>query len=276
MKSIVITGSSSGIGKASAKLFAANGWKVAATMRTPKNETELSKLDNVSLYQLDVTDDQSVASAVEQIITDLGTVDVVMNNAGIGYMGPFETSKPEQVRQQFETNVFGLMNVTRAFLPHFRSNKAGLFINVSSIGGVVTFPLLSLYISSKWAVEGFTESLLFELTPFNIQVKLIEPGAVVTEFSATSIALSQNKQIEDYAEMSANYIKMIGKTGLELSTAEYLAEGIFKAATDNKKQLRYFLGPDAERIYAARKTLGDEAFVKDMAEKTISSLSSSI
>ncbi len=145
MKTIVITGASSGIGKATARYFAEQGWQVAATMRKPENETELNQIENVSVYQLDVTDNDSIANAAQQIISDFGSVDVVLNNAGYGLIGPFEAASNEQIRQQFDTNVFGLMEVTRAFLPHFRANQAGLFLNVSSIGGRITYPLNSLY-----------------------------------------------------------------------------------------------------------------------------------
>ena len=119
MKTIVITGASSGIGKATAKHFAQQGWKVAATMRKPENETELGDMDNISLYQLDVTDQGSIDNAAAQILRDYETVDVVLNNAGYGLAGPFEAASVEQIRRQFDTNVFGLMEVTRAFLPHF-------------------------------------------------------------------------------------------------------------------------------------------------------------
>jgi NADP-dependent 3-hydroxy acid dehydrogenase YdfG len=159
MKTIVITGSSSGIGQATAKHFAEQGWKVAATMRTPENETELNQIQGISLYALDVTDETSVANAAQQILSDFETVNVVLNNAGYAAAGPFEAATPEQVERQFDTNVIGLMRVTKAFLPHFRANNAGLFLNVSSIGGRVTFPFISLYHSTKWAVEGFSESL---------------------------------------------------------------------------------------------------------------------
>ena len=144
MKAIVITGSSSGIGKASAKYFAEQGWKVAATMRKPEKETELTQVENLSLYQLDVTDQESIDRAAGQILNDFERVDVVLNNAGYGLAAPFEAATREQIKRQFDTNVFGLMEVTRAFLPHFRANKAGMFLNVSSIGGRITFPLISL------------------------------------------------------------------------------------------------------------------------------------
>ena len=267
MKSIVITGSSSGIGKATAKYFTEKGWKVAATMRTPEKETELTELENVSLYALDVTDDASIAAATEQIISDLGTVDVVLNNAGYGLMGPFEAASPEAIKQQFDTNVFGLMSVTRAFLPHFRANGAGMFLNVSSIGGRITFPLISLYHSTKWAVEGFSESLAYELGQLGIQVKIIEPGGVSTDFGGRSMAFAAKDGLTAYDEMAATFQAKVAASGLEYSTAEFLAEGIYNAATDGKNQLRYLIGPDAEQLYAMRQEVGDDAFIAGMKER---------
>ena len=128
-------------------------------MRTPENETELTGLANIKIYQLDVTEQTSIDTAVASILGDHATVDVVLNNAGYGLMGPFERITTEQIQHQYDVNVFGLMAVTRAFLPHFRANRAGMFLNVSSIGGLMTYPLISLYHSTKWAVEGFSESL---------------------------------------------------------------------------------------------------------------------
>lgn len=270
MKTIVITGSSSGIGKATAKYFAEQGWTVAATMRKPENETELNQIENVSLYALDVTDDTSIATATEQILSDFGTVDVVLNNAGYGLMGVFEAASPEQINRQFDTNVFGLMSVTRAFLPHFRANQAGLFLNVSSIGGVVTFPLMSLYHSTKWAVEGFSESLSYELSEFGIQVKIIEPGGVDTEFSGRSMAFAAKEGLTDYDALIGRFRANRTKSGLAHNTAEFLAEEIYKAATDGKTQLRYLIGPDAQQVYAMREANGDDAFISGMKQRTLS------
>ncbi len=270
MKSIVITGSSSGIGKATAKYFAAQGWKVAATMRKPENETELNQIENVSLYQLDVTSDDSIAQATEQIISDFGTVDVVLNNAGYGLIGPFEAASIEAIKRQFDTNVFGLMAVTRAFLPHFRENKAGMFLNVSSIGGLITFPLISLYHSTKWAVEGFSESLSYELGQLGIQVKLIEPGGVDTDFGGRSMDFAMKEDLTAYDEMVATFRENMTNSGLERSTAEFLAEEIYKATTDGKQQLRYVIGPDAEQLYAMRKEHGDDAFIAGMSQRMFS------
>ncbi len=267
MKTIVITGSSSGIGKATSKHFASQGWQVAATMRKPENETELNQIENVSLYALDVTDEKSIANATDQILNDFETVDVVLNNAGYAVVGPFEGASLEQIKRQFDTNVFGLMSVTRAFLPHFRANKAGLFMNVSSIGGRITFPFISLYHSTKWAVEGFSESLSYEVGELGIQVKIIEPGGVDTDFNGRSMVFATSEELTDYHEALGNFQASMGNSGLGRSTAEYQAERIFAAATDGKAQMRYLIGDDAVQTYAMREQVGDDAFIAGMRQR---------
>ena len=270
MKSIVITGSSSGIGKACAKYFAEQGWKVAATMRKPENETELTQIDNVSLYQLDVTNQDSIDHAAAQILNDFERVDVVLNNAGYGLAGPFEAATREKIKRQFDTNVFGLMEVTRAFLPHFRANRAGMFLNVSSIGGRITFPLISLYHSTKWAVEGYSESLSYELGELGIQVKIIEPGGVATDFGGRSMDFAMPTEFPDYQPTVAKFMAAWGNSGLAASSANDIAQGIYDAATDGKAQLRYLLGDDAKQTYAMREQVGDDAFVAGMRERMLS------
>ena len=269
MKTIVITGASSGIGLATAEHFANQGWNVAATMRTPEN-TNLSDFQNVKLFKLDVTDASSIESAQNAILNDFEKIDVVLNNAGYGLVGAFEAASDEQIRRQFETNVFGLMSVTKAFLPHFRANRSGLFINVSSIGGLITFPLISLYHSTKWAVEGFSESLWYELSELGIGVKIIEPGGVDTDFGGRSMDFSQKDGLTDYDDMSANFQANFSASGLAGSTAEMLGEAIYNAATDGKTQLRYLVGADAEQTYSMRKEYGDEAFMTGMKERMLS------
>ena len=158
MKSVVITGASSGLGKAAAKYFAERNWRVAATMRTPEKETELTEIENVSVYQLDVSDTPSINNAAQQIISDFGTVDALVNNAGYGSYGILEVTSEEKMRRQFDVNVIGMLMVTKAFLPNMRENGAGVIVNISSVGGKITFPLGTLYHGSKFAVEGMSEA----------------------------------------------------------------------------------------------------------------------
>lgn len=267
MKSIVITGSSSGIGKATAKYFAERGWRVAATMRQPENETELNQVENISLYALDVTEEASIQTAAQQIIKDFGTVDVVLNNAGYAVMGPFEATTDEQIRRQFETNVFGLMNVTQAFLPHFRAKQAGMFINVSSIGGLLSLPFMSLYHGTKWTVEGFSESLSYELREFGIQVKIIEPGAIQTDFISRSMVRAAQPGLDAYNGTLEKFLSNMGT--VSGSNPEVVAEAIFQAATDGKTQLRYLVGAFAEQWVGFRQTNGADAFVEMIKEQLL-------
>ena len=267
MNTIVITGSSSGFGKATAKYFAEKGWQVAATMRKPENETELDQIEGVSLYLLDVTDQASVDNAVEQILNDYDKVDVVLNNAGYAAAGPFEAATAAQIERQFDTNVIGLMRVTQAFLPHFRANNDGLFLNVSSIGGRITFPFISLYHGTKWAVEGFSESLSYELGELGIRVKLIEPGGVDTDFGGRSMDFCMREDLIDYNEALGKFQAQMDNSGLGRSTAEFIAEGIYNAATDGKTQMRYLLGQDAEQTYAMCEQVGDDAFIAGMKQR---------
>lgn len=260
MKSIVITGASSGIGKATAKFFAERDWHVAATMRQPENGTELNQINNISLYSLDVTHEASIQTTVQQILTDFGTVDVVLNNAGYAVMGPFEATTDEQIRRQFETNVFGLMNVTHAFLPHFRANQAGMFINVSSIGGLLSLPFMSLYHGTKWTVEGFSESLSYELRKLGIQVKIIEPGAIQTDFISRSMVRAVQPGLDAYNEALGKFLSNMST--VSGSNPDVVAEAIYQAATDGKSQLRYLVGAFAEEWVGFRQTNGADAFVE--------------
>ncbi|AKG37292.1 SDR family oxidoreductase [Paenibacillus durus] len=266
---VVITGASSGIGKETAKYFAEKGWTVAATMRTPDKETELTEIENVKIYPLDVTDFESIESAKNAIINDFGKVDVVLNNAGYGLMGAFELANYEQIKRQYDVNVFGLFAVTKAFLPHFRENKKGLFINISSVAGKTTFPYLSMYHSTKWAVEGFTESLGFELGRLGIKAKLVEPGGVATDFSGRSLVITASETVEDYNEDFDTFQQAIQSMLIE-SEPIVIAKVIYEAATDGKDQVRYIAGEDAVQAIGARAQMGDEAFIKMVKERSFS------
>lgn len=266
-KTVLITGSSSGFGKESAKLFQKNGWNVMATMRSPEKETELNTLENVLVTKLDVLDTASIKAGIEAGIKHFGKIDVVVNNAGYGTFGVFENATSEQIRRQFDVNVFGLMDVTQTILPHFRENKNGLFINLSSMGGRITLPMMSLYHATKFAVEGFSESLFHELHSLNIQVKLIEPGGVDTNFGKTSMDYIANK-INDYEPFIQIFNRIFEKFRIErdAATVEDVARTIFDAATDDKEQLRYVIGDDAQNFINHLQPQDDDEYVSYMKQ----------
>lgn len=238
-KTVLITGASSGIGKATVIYFQQQGWNVAATMRTPEKETELHKLPQVKLFRLDVMDETSIREAIDGTIAAFGDVDVIVNNAGYGAVGIFEAASPEQIRRQFETNVFGVMNVTRAILPHFRAKKDGIIINITSMGGRITFPIYSVYHGTKWAVEGFAEALQFELRPFNIRVKNVEPGAIKTDFYERSMDLFKKDGLTAYNKYEQVVYANTQKAGATAPGPEVIAKTVFKAANDRSFRLRY-------------------------------------
>lgn len=259
-KTVLITGSSTGIGRAAAFYFQRQGWNVAATMRTPSKEQELGKLPNVLCCTLDVTDAGSIQTAIETVIEKHGRIDAVVNNAGYGLTGPFEGATEDQIRRQFETNVFGLMRVTRAVLPHFRKNKSGVIVNVASMGGRIVFPFYSLYHGTKWAVEGFTESLRFEVEPLGIRVKIVEPGAIKTDFYDRSNDSTLSQSPKDYEKLALIGFKNMGKAGEEGTSPEAVAKTIFKAASDGTSKLRYPVGPDARFLLMLRRFIPDSVF----------------
>lgn len=184
-RTIFITGCSSGLGRATAKLFASKGWTVVATMRNPERETELNKVAGVALLPLDITDPMQIATTVQTAMS-MGDVDVVFNNAGYGLAGPLEGLTDEQVVRMVNTNLIGAIRTTKAFAPYFRAKRAGLFINTTSIGGLITVPFNSIYHATKWALEGWSESMAFELSQFGIGMKTVSPGGMRTDFFTRS------------------------------------------------------------------------------------------
>jgi NAD(P)-dependent dehydrogenase (short-subunit alcohol dehydrogenase family) len=235
MNTIFITGASTGIGFETAKLFSKRGWNVAATMRSPEKGNELAQLPHVKIYSLDVSDEASIQDAFENALTDFGAIDVLFNNAGYALIGVFESMTDAQIQKQFETNVFGLMRVTRQFTPYFRARKKGTIINTTSMGGLITFPLYSTYHATKWAVEGFAESLQFELRPFGIRVKNIEPGAINTEFNNATEFVKQEEYLFYTEPAHANMMAAYKNAPF----ADLVAKEVWKAATDSSFKLRY-------------------------------------
>ena len=259
---ILITGASSGIGKVTAKLFHNKGWNVIATMRKPDAEKDLSVLDNVLVTRLDVTDEASIKAAVDAGLERFGKIYALLNNAGYGAWGPLEAFPLEGIRRQFDTNVIGLLATTKAVLPHMRAAKAGVIVNVSSIGGKMTFPLGTLYHGTKFAVEGISEALHYELEPTGIKMKIVEPGAIKTDFGGRSLDFANDDGIEEYQPivqtMMAAMSQMGGENGSE---PEVVAAVIWKAVTDGTTTLRYTAGDDAVEYMAKRKALDDATFI---------------
>ncbi|WP_090374256.1 SDR family oxidoreductase [Dyadobacter sp. SG02] len=260
-KTILITGASSGIGKETAKLFHNQGWNVVATMRNPASDTELATLDNVLVTRLDVLDPASIAAAVNAGINAYGSIDVLVNNAGYGAYGTLESFSREQIVRQFDTNVIGLLDVTKALLPHFRQNHNGVIINISSIGGKITFPLGALYHGTKFAVEGISESLSFEVEQFGGRVKIVEPGAIATDFSGRSLDFSHDEALTEYQPLVGTFLAGVNDMFSNASPATVVAEVIYRAATDGTDQLRYTAGDDAREIIATRGQLDDDSFI---------------
>jgi len=264
-RAIFITGASSGLGRATAKLFASKGWKVIASMRDPKGEKEVGDISGITLMALDVTDLHEIESVAKQV-AESGGVDVVFNNAGYGLAGPLEGLTDDQIVRLANTNMLGTIRTTKAFIPHFREKMAGLFINTTSIGGLIAIPFNSIYHATKWAIEGWSESMAFELSQFGIGIKTIEPGGIRTDFFTRSLDVGHHPA---YDAVVKKVMGMITdpKQMETYSSPEQIAEVVYEAATDGKDQLRYVAGADAKTMYETRMQLGDEAFRKAVAKQ---------
>jgi NADP-dependent 3-hydroxy acid dehydrogenase YdfG len=260
-QTILITGASSGIGKETAKYFHSKGWNVIATMRNPESETELTQLNQVLVTKLDVLDLDSIQHAIDLGLKTFGNIDVLLNNAGYGAYGPLESFPRERILRQFNTNVIGLLDVTRAILPHFRKNKKGLIINVSSIGGKMTFPLGSLYHGTKFAVEGISESLRYEIEQIGAKIKIVEPGIIATDFAGRSLDLCHDENQKEYQPIVSKIMTTMPTMMKNASPASLVAAVIYKAATDGKSKLRYMAGFDAKVSDFMNKWFGYPFFV---------------
>ena len=259
---VLITGASSGIGLAAAHKFSAEGWRVVATCRNPGSCPELAELPGVLALPLDVTLPESIETAVTRIVSEFGQIDVLVNNAGYGVDGIFEAMTDSAIARQFETNVFGLMRVTRAVLPQMRSQRRGTIIQISSMGGRTTFPLYSIYHGSKWAVEGFSESLAFELRPSGIRVKLIEPGAVQTDFYHRNRETVPPEQLHEYETNFQRCEQISMKEAQRGCSAEVVAKVIYRAAVDRSGRLRYPAGRQASFLLRLRRLLPESVFMR--------------
>ena len=265
-RTVLITGASTGLGRATAERFHREGWNVGATMRSPGDGRELSQLSNVHVTRLDVTDQESITAAVAEVSERFGSIDVLVNNAGFGAYGPLEITSSETIRRQFDTNVIGLLEVTRAVIPIMRSQGDGVIVNISSMGGRMAFPFGSLYHGSKFAVEGISEALVYEMMPLGIKVKVVEPGAVATDFAGRSFVLTVDPEGGPYgAAIQSVLTNMATMMQDGIAGSEEPADVIFTAATDGTSQFRYISGNDAAAILGARQSMDDAAFMAMMA-----------
>jgi NAD(P)-dependent dehydrogenase (short-subunit alcohol dehydrogenase family) len=264
-KTVLITGSSTGFGHATAKVFANKGWNVVATMRDVSAAGDLAGRENVLVNHLDVTVPASIDQSIKTSIERFGKLDVVVNNAGYGQYGIFEAIPQESIQRDYDVNVFGYMAVIRAIVPVFRKQKEGMILNVSSVGGLIGLPSISIYISTKFAVEGFTESLSYELASQNIVVKMVEPGGGDTAFHATAAKLDVGDGgIDSYAPFLERAKAAMGKMAKSMATPEHIAAVIYGAVTDGTKRLRYLAGDDVKHLVKKRRELSDEAYEKYM------------
>ncbi len=256
MGTIFIVGSSSGIGKATAKLFAEQGWTVIASMRSPEQETELSSYQNVFIYPLDVTKPELIESTVSEVFEKYD-VDVLFNNAGYGMKTRFEDMTEEAMQRSLNTNLLGMVRVTQKFIPYFKSKKSGMILTTTSLAGEMGLVLDGIYAADKWAVTGICEMLYHELAPFGIQVKTIVPGVVKTGFKM------EMSEMPGFENLIKNQTEMLMPDMDDLELPEEVAQDIYKAVTDNDKdRMCYVTGKITNELYQKRQELGDEAFRK--------------
>lgn len=261
-KTVVITGANSGIGKACVAVFTKAGWNVAATMRTPDAFDVSAYSGRVKKYRLDVTDANSVVTAFEDIRRDYGSIDAVINNAGYGLVGVFEAISDESLQRQFETNVIGLMRVTREAVKYMRPQRSGTIVQISSVGGKITFPLYAPYHGTKWAVEGFSESLHYELEQFNIRVKIVEPGIIKTDFAGRSLEFVTSDSVREYDAYVNTFLKAAEAAVKDAVDPSVVAQTIYAACTDGTAKLRYPVGKPAPAMIKLRKLVSDSMFFK--------------
>jgi len=248
MKTALITGCSSGYGLETARYFHSRGWKVIATMRTPRTDL-LPRSQRLVVLPLDVTRPESIAAA----LAASGPIDVLVNNAGIGLFGAFEATPMATTREVFETNTFGVMAMTQAVLPQFRARRSGAVINVTSSATLAPMPLVAVYAASKTAIEGFTASLAFELEAFDIRAKLVEPGyGPSTGFAHNSGTRMQGLIPEAYASFAQNVLAAFTQPA-EVTHASDMAQAVWRAVHDTSGQLRFPAGADAIALASADK-----------------------
>lgn len=242
-KVVFITGTSSGIGLATAKYFYSKGWNVVATMRNPTQRiTELHRIKGITILHLDVCDEVSMKRAILTTIKTYGKIDVLINNAGYGLTGSLDSMTRQKIEESFQTNIIGLIDLTRLIIPYMKEQRYGTIINISSMVGKISSPFYSIYCSTKHAIEGFSECLAFETEPFGIKVKIIEPGFINTDFYRYNMIYKKPYYNKKYEEFAHKIVKSTCKLGNNGSCPLVVAETIYKASNSNSNKLRYTVG----------------------------------
>ncbi|MEM9626218.1 MAG: SDR family oxidoreductase [Pseudomonadota bacterium] len=265
MPTILITGTSSGIGRATVKHFSSKDWNVVATMRNTSDAGDLT--EGALVLPLDVTVRDSIGKAVREAVDAFGSLDVVVNNAGYAVIGALEAVSADQIEQQFAVNVFGTMAMTQAVLPQFRTQKGGTIVNISSIVGRFTYPLGAIYDASKFAIEGFSEAMRFELEAIGAKIKIVEPGLISSDFGTRSMQFSHDPSLTAYQPLVDAMGAMAAKFTDMAEPADVVAEAVWQAATDGTDTLRYPAGQAALTALADREKLDDLTFYARTKER---------
>jgi NAD(P)-dependent dehydrogenase (short-subunit alcohol dehydrogenase family) len=271
-KVAIVTGSSTGIGYETSLALARNGFLTYATMRNlnkAENIKSIATKESLPLHvtQLDVTDDASVKNAVEEVLSKEGRINILVNNAGYGLNGALEDLSMDEIKAQYETNFFGLIRVTQAVLPTMRRRKSGTIVNISSGAGRFGFPSGSAYVSTKFAVEGLSESISYELEPFGIKVVIVEPGVVRTNFGGGLVIAKRSQDPNSsYSQMMKKIASSFEELMKNSSSPDLVANVVLKAVKDENPNLRYLAGNDVEQWLGAKINMSDEEFYKMMAQ----------
>jgi NAD(P)-dependent dehydrogenase (short-subunit alcohol dehydrogenase family) len=264
---VLITGTSSGYGKSIAETFLAQGWNVIATMRRPDPAVFAARTDRLKVLPLDVTDAASIAAAIADGAASFGSIDVLVNNAGIGLASAFEATPGAVVRELFETNTFGVFATCRGIIPLMRRQGHGVIVNVTSSVAIGPMPLVAAYAASKSAVEGFTESLSYELRPFGVAARIVEPGyAPTTNFTANGAPRMQGLIPADYADFAQAYFRRMADYPTPYCTEMDVAQAVLAAATDEGRRLRYPAGADTRMLAELRWSTSEVEYARRMAE----------
>jgi short-subunit dehydrogenase len=276
-KVAIVTGSSTGIGYATSLLLARNRFHTYATMRNIEKSGDIQQIANkerlpLQVIQLDVNDIASIRNSIEKVESENERIDVLVNNAGYGLIGAFEDLSSEEIKSQFETNFFGVIRLTQQVLPFMRKQKSGTIVNVSSGAGRIGFPGMSAYVSSKFALEGLSESMSYELEPFGIKVIIIEPGVIRTNFKKNSVMSKKsldNSSISPYSSIIQKMDASISSIIEHATPPEEVAKAILHAVTSNNPELRYLVGNDMIMMAETKKSMSDEDFRKMMMQSII-------